>query len=277
MLLSAILAVGIHACLLWADFGWIGKKPYFKPKPQRVTLILVSRPMPQAKPVSKLSKPVLPAAPVPATEPTPKPKPEVNPEPKPKPKSASKPIPKPETKSQPEPVPVHTPEIKTTPHPPEETKPSLLMPASEPVPYSQTELITRKEKSDVPATLPEPETRPQKVPKPVEQDQPASVGPVEAPQASAVIREAEPRYRDNPLPRYPMLARKRGYQGTVILDVFIDKDGRVMDMKVFKTSGYAVLDKAARATVEKWLFEPGMKGAEKIEMWVKIPIRFQLK
>ena len=48
-------------------------------------------------------------------------------------------------------------------------------------------------------------------------------------------------------------------------------------MKVFSSSGYTVLDKAAKATVENWLFDPGMKGEEKIEMWVKIPVRFQLK
>jgi hypothetical protein len=31
------------------------------------------------------------------------------------------------------------------------------------------------------------------------------------------------------------------------------------------------------ASVKAWLFEPGMRGDEKVEMWVKIPIRFQLK
>ena len=91
------------------------------------------------------------------------------------------------------------------------------------------------------------------------------------------MREAEPGYHVNPDPLYPILARKRGYQGTVILDVFIDKNGRVADIKVSSSSGYAILDKAARAAVANWLFEPGMKGEEKIEMWVKVPVRFQLK
>ena len=84
-------------------------------------------------------------------------------------------------------------------------------------------------------------------------------------------------YRTNPSPHYPRLARKRGYEGTVVLEVLVDPSGRVKDLQVFKSGGYAILDKAAVASVKDGLFEPGMKGDEKVEMWVKIPIRFQLK
>ena len=255
MLLSAIIAVGIHAYLLWADFGWIGKKPSLKPKPQIVTLTLVSRPMPKAVPAPKPTKPASPPASKPAPEPKPKPAP----------------------KSEPEPSRERVPEIKAASPPPEKQKPSRFISESEPVPYSRPEPITGKEKPDAPASVPGPEARPRAVLKTVEQEQPGSAEPAEALPASPVIREAKPRYRDNPPPLYPILARKRGYQGTVILDVFIDKNGRVADIKIFSSSGYATLDKAARTTVENWLFEPGMKGEEKIEMWVKIPIRFQLK
>ncbi|MCK4893050.1 MAG: energy transducer TonB, partial [Calditrichia bacterium] len=35
--------------------------------------------------------------------------------------------------------------------------------------------------------------------------------------------------------------------------------------------------RTALASVKNWSFEPGMRGDEKVEMWVKVPIRFQLK
>jgi protein TonB len=91
-----------------------------------------------------------------------------------------------------------------------------------------------------------------------------------------VLSEAVPLYRDNPPPAYPVLARKRGYEGTVILEVLVNKNGRVTDFKIFHSSGYAVLDEAALATVKDWQFQPGKRGETAIDMWVRVPIRFNL-
>jgi len=259
--------MGIHAYLLWADFGWIGKKPSLKPKPQIVTLTLVSRPMPKAEPAPKLTRPLSPPAPEPAPKPEPKPEPKSTPEPKPRPAP----------KSEPEPSRERVSEIKATPLPSEKQIPSRFISESKPVPDTRPDPLTGEEKPHAPASLPGPAARPRTMPKSVEPAQSASAGPDESLPAPAIIRMAKPRYSDNPPPQYPIIARKRGYQGTVIFDVFIDKNDRVADIKVFSSSGYAVLDKAARTTVQDWLFEPGMKGEEKIGMWVRIPIRYQLK
>ena len=90
------------------------------------------------------------------------------------------------------------------------------------------------------------------------------------------VREAMPLYRLNPPPEYPVLAKKRGYQGTVVLEVLVDLNGRVSDLLVFKSSGYSALDRKASESVKKWLFEPGMRGNRRVKMWVRVPIRFQL-
>jgi len=92
-----------------------------------------------------------------------------------------------------------------------------------------------------------------------------------------VIHEARPIYRSNPPPTYPRVARIRGYQGDVMLDVLVNKNGTVGDLKVIKSSGYPLLDRVAKSSVKNWLFEPGMIGKEKVKMWVKVPIRFELK
>ncbi|MDY6792998.1 MAG: energy transducer TonB [Thermodesulfobacteriota bacterium] len=93
---------------------------------------------------------------------------------------------------------------------------------------------------------------------------------------SQSLLEAKPMYRVNPPPLYPLIARKRGYQGHVILEALINQQGKVIDIRVFSSSGHSILDKAAMASVKKWSFQPGMLGTEKIEMWVRVPIRFRL-
>ena len=90
------------------------------------------------------------------------------------------------------------------------------------------------------------------------------------------IHEARPAYRSNPSPKYPRIARIRGYQGNVLLDVLVNKYGKVDEVKIFRSSGYSVLDRAATSTVKQWLFEPGRIGEKKVDMWVRVPIRFEL-
>ncbi len=91
------------------------------------------------------------------------------------------------------------------------------------------------------------------------------------------VREAIPIYDKNPSPEYPLIARRRGFQGTVALEVMVDRNGRVADLRVFKSSGYKVLDRAAEKSVREWVFKPAIKGNEKVEMWVRVPVCFQLK
>lgn len=91
------------------------------------------------------------------------------------------------------------------------------------------------------------------------------------------VKKAIPIYDKNPSPEYPLIARRRGFQGTVVLEVMVDRNGRVGDLKVLKSSGYKVLDRAASASVRDWMFKPAIKGNEKIEMWVRVPVCFQLK
>ena len=94
---------------------------------------------------------------------------------------------------------------------------------------------------------------------------------------STSVREATPLYRQNPVPDYPLLGRKRGYQGTVIIDVLVSREGRVSDLRLSTSSGHTILDQAALTSVKTWLFHPGTRGEEKVDMWVKVPVRFQLE
>jgi len=146
--------------------------------------------------------------------------------------------------------------------------------------------IQKKETSAEPKSIPEPQ-----LPEPTKETKEVYVD--SAPDMSHIISsttvdqkakipdiqtilEARPIYRINPPPPYPIIARKRGYQGNAVLEVLIDKHGKVIDLRVFSSSGYSILDRTAIASVKNWLFQPGMSGSDKIEMWVRVPIRFQL-
>ena len=97
------------------------------------------------------------------------------------------------------------------------------------------------------------------------------------PSSPVRVHEATPLYRRNPVPEYPLIARKRGYQGTVVLDVHVTREGQVRELSLSVSSGYSVLDQAALTSVKTWLFDPGTRGGDKVDMWVKVPVRFKLE
>ena len=96
-------------------------------------------------------------------------------------------------------------------------------------------------------------------------------------QHPGTLQIAYPRYRLNSPPTYPGLARKRGQEGKVVLQVLVNKEGRVDDLKIDVSSGFRLLDRAAEKAVRKWHFEPARKGEEKMPMWVRVPVSFKLK
>jgi protein TonB len=91
------------------------------------------------------------------------------------------------------------------------------------------------------------------------------------------ITFTQPKYAENPKPFYPQEARKKGYQGEVMLKVEVLTNGRVGRVEVKKSSGYELLDRSASAAVKQWKFIPAKEGNEEIPFWVNIPIKFQLK
>ncbi|MBN2178216.1 MAG: energy transducer TonB [Deltaproteobacteria bacterium] len=91
------------------------------------------------------------------------------------------------------------------------------------------------------------------------------------------VVSALPRYREHPQPRYPPIARRRGYEGTTLLSLWVLEDGTVGEVVVKKTSGHSILDRAAVRAAEKWLFEPASTMGKAIPLWVDVPIRFVIR
>lgn len=84
------------------------------------------------------------------------------------------------------------------------------------------------------------------------------------PTASAGLPWRESR----PTPLYPAAARSRRLQGEVRVALQTDSEGRVRSVEVIKSSGYAILDRAAAEGVRGWRLRP--------EARLEVPILFRL-
>jgi protein TonB len=88
--------------------------------------------------------------------------------------------------------------------------------------------------------------------------------------------EARP-LADNPAPRYPGLARRRGWEGEVLLEVAVDAEGRPTEVTIETGSGRRVLDEAAASAVFGWRFEPASSGGVPVAGRTTVRVAFVLE
>jgi len=58
----------------------------------------------------------------------------------------------------------------------------------------------------------------------------------------------------NPVPEYPEIAKKWGWEGEVLFRVYITKNGKLKKVILLKSSGYKILDESAIKDIKKWRF-----------------------
>lgn len=77
---------------------------------------------------------------------------------------------------------------------------------------------------------------------------------------------------------YPAMSKRLGEEGTVVLLLSVNADGRVTEAKVDQTSGFDRLDEAAsREAVRSWRFLPGTRNGKPEAMQLRIKVTFSLK
>ena len=91
-----------------------------------------------------------------------------------------------------------------------------------------------------------------------------------------VLPSSDADYLNNPAPAYPRMSRRMGEQGTVVLRVFINTEGRAEKAEIRTSSGYSRLDEAGLDTVKRWRYVPGKRAGVPEAMWFNVPIRFVL-
>ena len=80
----------------------------------------------------------------------------------------------------------------------------------------------------------------------------------------------------NPHPTYPLIARKKGWEGRVVLQTDVDKQGNVKFIRILESSGFKVLDDISIETLKTWKFKPAKLGNKFVDDIVDIPVKFVL-
>lgn len=161
----------------------------------------------------------------------------------------------------PEPKPLPKPERKPTPQP--QARP---VPAAEPAVEPPREAAAPAESPTAVPAVPAPIAPTS----PAVAAQPAAEPAIEPPRYNAA-------YLSNPPPPYPLPARRRGIEGTVLVRAEVSAGGECLRVELKKTSGAEILDQAALRAVKGWRFVPAKRGSQALVAWVEVPITFKLE
>ena len=116
--------------------------------------------------------------------------------------------------------------------------------------------------------FPEPKEEPQTLKPQISSSQPA-------PRQARL--DAPPHPKRNIRPDYPKGARQRGEQGDVILEIRVNAEGTVDDVRVATSSGFAELDEAAIRAAKAAKFSPARSGHDPVASTARLKLQFKLK
>lgn len=76
---------------------------------------------------------------------------------------------------------------------------------------------------------------------------------------------------------YPEIAQEAGIEGTVVIQAFVDKKGKVTDTVTLKGIPNTGLNEAAMNAIKKTKFRPAKQRDRPVGVWISIPVNFRLK
>lgn len=300
--LSFVLAACVYLLILWGVF-WAAPALTYTPAGQMAAVSLsfaqfsggsaAAEEAPEPTPATAPEPAEEAPPPEPEPEPAVEPEPEVQPDPEPEPEPIPEPEPEPEPIPEPEPEPAPVPE---PPPPPPEPKPKP-EPKPEPKPVEKPvekpkPVKKAVKKTEVPkpvkaakATVKGPDVKPAAAPA-----APAGPAPVQsagAPVSAGQEGISELVYGQTTDPflaevkravesalHYPRKARMFHIEGTAVVQFIVDSNGKLTELKIFKSAGHPLLDKAAmRAVADAESNWSRPKGTVRL----RFPIQFKLQ
>lgn len=107
-------------------------------------------------------------------------------------------------------------------------------------------------------------------------DQDIAIDPPAGPAVPAVADSMQLAILAAPMLYPPQLIR-RGLEGTVLVRILVDREGKPAKIELGKSSGAPELDRAALSQVHRWRFQPMLKDGAAIEVWTTVPVKFTLE
>ena len=89
--------------------------------------------------------------------------------------------------------------------------------------------------------------------------------------------DSQPTPAYQPKPDYPAFARRLGHEGRVVIRIQVLSSGAVAAASIERSSGFAVLDEAALATIKRWRFRPAQRAGQPVDATLNVPITFKLQ
>ena len=86
---------------------------------------------------------------------------------------------------------------------------------------------------------------------------------------------AAPKATFTPEPKFSDIARYEKFQGTVVLDVIVGKDGAIHRIRLVRPLGLG-LDESARSTIQTWRFQPATRNGQPVAVEMNIEVAFNL-
>jgi protein TonB len=78
-------------------------------------------------------------------------------------------------------------------------------------------------------------------------------------------------------PEFPPAALRAQQEGVVTLKFLIEVDGRVLESKIERSSGYRILDEAARRALGRCKFRPATAGGQPEQSWARIEYEWRIE
>lgn len=216
------------------------------------------------------SKPVQPSAPPKTSKP---PQPKQQPTPAQKPKTKKLPVAKPKPKAAPKPKVKHASKPQSVHKPVKPAKPVIPPQSKQPQQAKRSPSLPPKSKpASKPMSAPATQHAPHATPK----------ADSEALQRIKQIYLSQLRQTIARLAQdtYPARARRQGQSGEVVLHFTLLPDGRIENLSLQSTSGFYLLDEAAKAVIEEEMnsrYKPFPPGLPKTPISITLPIRYQLQ
>ncbi len=77
--------------------------------------------------------------------------------------------------------------------------------------------------------------------------------------------------------RYPVSAREKGIEGTVVVGIVVNKEGKITNAKILKGIGGGCDEEALRVIKNSQDWEPGQQGGKEVNVRMRLPIHFKLE